>query len=141
MACPIAFSGWARYLTPRLKVTRSNRVGCATKLGCEGPEVSGSKTHHKLTKNSPALAQALRFAAGTGDTSTAGEAASLMIAFGRSCSAPPPINRVIRISGEDMIGLAANVAARATSLTPIREAPLSSVTQSKGVSWRVIWPQ
>src|SRR5712691_2895320 len=30
MACPIAFFGWARYLAPKAKVTRSNRVGCAS---------------------------------------------------------------------------------------------------------------
>jgi hypothetical protein len=47
---------------PKAKVTRSNRVGRATKSITlrRRPEVSASKTHHKLTNNNPALAQNLR---------------------------------------------------------------------------------
>jgi hypothetical protein len=48
--------------SPKAKVTRSNRVGCAI-ISITYPkrsEVSESKTHHKLTKNKRAPAQNLR---------------------------------------------------------------------------------
>jgi hypothetical protein len=34
VAYPIAYFGWARYLAPKAKVTRSNRVGCAISNKC-----------------------------------------------------------------------------------------------------------
>jgi hypothetical protein len=47
---------------PKAKVTRSNRVGCATKSTTypKRANVIESKTHHKLTKNKATLAQILR---------------------------------------------------------------------------------